>query len=72
MQLSKEKPCPMCNPNGWVDEEGGEIKPIRSKYHCEFCGSTGKLLVLEEDEGEEENNESLRRGQISYSSKLNK
>ena len=46
----------MCNPQGWTDEEGKPVKAVRNKHHCEFCGSTGKLLVIEEDledEGEE-------------------
>jgi|WetSurSiteA1Bulk_404760.scaffolds.fasta_scaffold838610_2 hypothetical protein len=55
--MSKLKPCPMCSPDGWLDEEGKPVRAVRSKHHCEFCGSTGKLLVIKEDlenEGEEE------------------
>lgn len=62
--MSKMKPCPMCNPQGWLDENGNPVKPIRSRYHCEFCGSTGELLVLEQEEldeieGEEEHGRAM-------------
>ena len=59
-KMENTKPCPMCNPQGWLDENGNPMEPVRSRYHCEFCGSTGKLLVLEQEdidelEGEEKN-----------------
>jgi hypothetical protein len=62
--MSKLKPCPMCNPRGWLDEEGKPVKAVRTKHHCEFCGSTGEMLVLEQDEveGEEEYGRSLQDG----------
>jgi hypothetical protein len=57
MQIAgKLKTCPMCNPKGWLDGEGKPVKAVRNKHHCEFCGSTGELLVVTEDledEGEE-------------------
>lgn len=40
--------CPMCQ-GGWVDEDGTERKPIRSRHHCEFCGSTGQLIMLDKE-----------------------
>jgi hypothetical protein len=54
----------MCNPTGWLDEEGKPAKAVRSKYHCEFCGSSGKLLVITEDledEGEEKHERTMGR-----------
>lgn len=53
MQFSK-KPCPMCNPSGyWLDEDNQPIKPIRHRWNCEFCGSTGNMKVRVEDEEDE-------------------
>ena len=54
MNFYKIKPCPMCNPEGWLDEDGQPIRSVTNKYHCEYCGGTGRLSVLEKDDEEEE------------------
>jgi hypothetical protein len=61
MQFSK-KPCPMCNPSGyWLDEDNQPIKPIRNRWNCEFCGSTGNMKALTQVEDEEETDEGEER-----------
>ena len=55
------KPCPMCNPKGWLDEEGKPLKAVTNKYTCMFCGGTGELMVLEQDDLEGEQDEEMDR-----------